>query len=248
MVRGKDDPVYRRIVHDFNSLVSEKIKLEDVRTANSYPIRGGHPRYDVWQVWFKRHENAIIFLEIQNEKGDKNTGTGFYIGNNTIITAGHNLLDKLKITKMYAGKKELQFSRKRFIPKNVGIDIGTITTKKKFPFKNTSLSCHFRLPEIGEEIAAIGFPVLPLRFPSLVLHIGVVEALPVSLSGIRFIQVSFQSGGGLSGGPLLDKRGNVLGIMVENIFQETKDRVPSKPFGQAIPIEYSSALVANTQS
>jgi S1-C subfamily serine protease len=95
------------------------------------------------------------------------------------------------------------------------------------------------LPEIGEEVAAVGYPVLPQRDPTLVMHTGIVESLPTNQKrGRRFIQVSFQSGGGLSGSPLIDKRGFVVGIMIENIFQPTDESVPGRPFGQAVPIEY----------
>ena len=89
------------------------------------------------------------------------------------------------------------------------------------------------------KVAAIGYPVLPQRDAILVMHLGIVESLPISQKkDKRFIQVSFQSGGGLSGSPLIDKGGFVVGIMVENIFQPTDENVPDKPFGQAVPIEY----------
>ena len=248
MVRGKSDPVYRKIVHDFNSLTPKKIKLESLTVANSSPLRGGYPQHDIWRVWYARYEKAIVLLEIQNKERDTKVGTGFYVGKETIITAGHNLSANLVLTKMWAGGEELQCSVEKSIYVDGDNDVGTIKVAKPFPFGNNRLPCHFRLPEIGEEVAAIGYPRLPLRREHLVLHTGIVEALPLSLDEKKlYIQVSFHSGGGLSGGPLLDKRGNVLGIMIENIFQATTGDVPSKPFGQAIPIEYSSALVANTQ-
>lgn len=57
------------------------------------------------------------------------------------------------------------------------------------------------------------------------MHIGIVESLPTDYSKEkRFIQVSFQSGGGLSDSPLIDERGLVVGIMIENIFQETEKK------------------------
>jgi len=52
------------------------------------------------------------------------------------------------------------------------------------------------------------------------------------------IQVSFQSGGGLSGGCLIDRRGFVIGIMTENIYNMGANNIPNRPYGQAIPVEY----------
>ena len=193
-------------------------------------------------MWIEKYKNSIVFLEIKNEKKDSCVGTGFYVGNGTIITAGHNLLPRLSINNMWIGNNALQSSKTNHIYEEGGIDVGIISVNNTSSFNDTWLPCQFRLPEIGEAVAAIGFPALPQRHPSIVLHTGIVEALPVNYKGIRCIQVSFHSGGGLSGGPLLGKRGNVLGIMIENIFQKAKDDVPSKSFGQAIPIEYSTRL------
>ena len=94
----------------------------------------------------------------------------------------------------------------------------------------------------------MGFPQIAFRHPDLVLHTGTVEALPKSLKDTRFIQTSFQSGGGLSGGPLVDERGLVLGLMVENVFMEVrkvgkgKRLAPSRPYGQAVPFEYVARI------
>ena len=119
------------------------------------------------------------------------------------------------------------------------VDIGIIKLTGGQRESNTYIPTQSRLPEIGEEVAAIGYPVLPQRDTTLVMHTGIVESLPTDFSQKkRFIQVSFQSGGGLSGSPLIDKRGLVVGIMIENIFQETDKNVPDRPFGQAVPIEY----------
>jgi len=83
-----------------------------------------------------------------------------------------------------------------------------------------------------------------MRDTTLVMHTGIVEALPVAYAeGLRFIQVSFQSGGGLSGAPLIDKRGFVVGVMAENIFREENGPVPQRPYGQAVPIEYLADLL-----
>ena len=117
-------------------------------------------------------------------------------------------------------------------------------------------------PGSCEEVAAIGFPTIPLRNPTLVMHVGTVEALPTDYYGHRrFIQVSFQSGGGLSGGCLIDKAGFVLGVMIENVFMgaalprdsensqdEGRSRdegisAPPRPYGQAVPIEYFDEMI-----
>ncbi len=101
-------------------------------------------------------------------------------------------------------------------------------------------------------MVAIGFPRIPNRDTTIVVHSGTVEALPVGYYGDVFIQTSFQSGGGLSRGPLIDKRGFVLGLMIENVFMEKgDDRIPERAYGQATPHEYvvrARALMSSTRT
>ena len=120
------------------------------------------------------------------------------------------------------------------------------------PFeKETPFRFQYRLPEIGEEVAAIGYPQVAYRNPTIVMHTGTIEALPISYPKCRFIQTSFQSGGGLSGGPLVDKKGLLLGLMIENVYMEVKAAkeetrlAPTRPYGQAFPFEYVARVRAH---
>ena len=75
------------------------------------------------------------------------------------------------------------------------------------------------------------------------MHSGTVTAITLNYSeSIQFIQVSFVQGPGLSGAPLVDRRGLLLGIVVENVFQapggggaDGQARATTE-YGQVIPI------------
>jgi hypothetical protein len=131
------------------------------------------------------------------------------------------------------------------------IDIAIVQLNE--PIGLRGIPTQLRLPQVGEEVAAIGFPRLPNRNSPLVVHVGIVEALPTNHKETeRFIQVSFQSGGGLSGGCLIDKSGHVLGVMTENVYLEggrgaksdaDSRFAPARPYGQAVPIEYLDAFL-----
>jgi RNA-directed DNA polymerase len=238
MVKGENAPIFRKIAFEFNRLSESKIKVTELEKIKPYPLRGGYPKNQTWNIWFERYEKLIALLEIKNIRGDLETGTAYDIGNDMLATAGHNL--DLMIHKIWIGEDDIKHDYvDNRIYKSRGIDIGIIKIKEGQREQNIWIPTQSRLPEIGEEVAAIGYPVLPQRDATLVMHSGVVESLPISQKkDKRFIQVSFQSGGGLSGSPLIDKQGFVIGIMIENIFQATAENVPSKPFGQAVPIEY----------
>jgi len=238
MVKGENAPIFRKMAFEFNRLSESKIKITELEKIKPYPLRGGYPKNQTWNVWFERYRELIALLGLKNEKGDFKVGTAYDIGNDLLATAGHNL--ELSINKIWLGEDEVKHDCiDNHIYNSRDIDIGIIKLEKGQRELNTWIPTQCRLPQIGEEVAAIGYPVLPLRDTTLVMHTGIVESLPTSPSkDKRFIQVSFQSGGGLSGSPLIDKRGFVVGIMVENIFQPTDENVPDKPFGQAVPVEY----------
>lgn len=237
MVKGGNSPLFRKMAFRFNRLSEAKIGIPSLKEIRPYPLRGGYPRRETWNIWYERYTHLIALLNVKKPDSAP-VATAFDVGNDMLATAGHNLNheidaitfgdDRVKHNEI---RNELYRCRK--------IDVGIIKLEPGQRSINRYLPTQCRLPQIGEEVCAIGYPVLPWRHTTLVMHVGVVEALPIDYSNDnRYIQVSFQSGGGLSGSPLIDKRGFAVGIMVENIFPKPEQDVPARPFGQAVPIEY----------
>lgn len=235
MILGDNSPIFRKLARRYNRLATNKVAITTIQKMEPYPLRGNEPRKQVWNKWFNKYKESIFFIETNNDKGDKCAGTAFYIGKNLFGTAGHNL--QYKNAQMYFGDSPRLIDKFTAYDEK-SIDVGVISIDDKGNAELDWLSTQLRLPEIGEEVAAIGFPDLPQRWPTLVMHVGVVEALPVTFDlRQRLIQVSFQSGGGLSGGCLIDKRGFVIGIMIENIYKMGDNNVPNRPYGQAVTVE-----------
>lgn len=245
MVKGENAPIFRKTASKFNKLSESKIKITELEKINPYPLRGGYPKNQTWNIWFDRYKDLIVQLKIKTPKSTP-VATAYDIGNDLLATAGHNL--EHEIDEIWLRGHNVKYDDiDNKLYKSRKIDIGIIKLAKGQRKLNTYIPTQSRLPEIGEEVAAIGYPVLPQRDTTIVMHIGIVESLPTDYSKEkRFIQVSFQSGGGLSGSPLIDKRGLVVGIMIENIFQEKEKNVPDRPFGQAVPIEYLYRYVNET--
>jgi RNA-directed DNA polymerase len=249
MVRGEDDFIYRRLVRTFNRVSDKKISIPAIADASSCPL---HNCVLPWNRWVTKYSSEVLHLLFTNENGDESGGSAFHIGGGTLITAGHNVRDKagnsrgdlrVKVGEVICPVQVVHCSTSSIPAK---CDIGCL--RMESPPSCRGIPTQLRLPEIGEEVAAIGFPAIPLRHPTLVLHAGTIEALPATFCRHqRFIKVSFQSGGGLSGGCLIDKSGHVLGVMVENVYLadgshqlggEVKLTIPDRPYGQAVPMEY----------
>ncbi len=73
------------------------------------------------------------------------------------------------------------------------------------------LPLHAARPEIGAEVYAVGSPILEEL--SGTVSKGIVSAYR-SFDGLEYIQSDVTTVGGSSGGPLLDERGNVVGVTV----------------------------------
>lgn len=236
MVLGENAPVFRRAATRFNVLNPDvPISVPSLDKITPYPLRGKPPKAP-WRLWFARYAPCVYLLSVKTKDNDECAGTAFCIGPDILATAGHNLIHQHLA--VYIGSELVEPEACHVVDSDCIPDIGIIRLKPG-TINGTCLITQGRLPQIGEEVCAIGYPSLPMRDTTTVMHTGVVEALPVAYSGTpRFIQVSFQSGGGLSGAPLLDARGFVVGVMVENIFTAMKEQVPQRPYGQAVPIEY----------
>ncbi len=242
MVKGEHDPVCRRLQWDLADLPDSAVPPPvSVSCLPAMPLYGLRGRFHGWQTVVNQYKESVKFLEVRAGP-DLHNGSAFIVGSDTAISAGHNIA--AGPVRLYDGDQILYPSRVWYIDVRGSRDIALLMFNGH-PFRKLPpFHFQYRLPEIGEDVAAIGYPQVGYRHPDTVLHIGAVEALPKSLARTRFIQTSFQSGGGLSGGPLVDRRGAVLGLMVENAYMEVaeddsgKRQAPPRPYGQAIPYEY----------
>lgn len=256
MVRGENDYIYRRLARRFNALPGQPLSISVPSINQTAPCPLRNPKSD-WNKWGERYQNEVFHLTTTSAAGDISSGSAFHIGGGRVATAGHNIVDNngnlrpdLRLIILgQAISPQLPFPISQA---STQADCGCLFLNELR--SNRGIPTQLRLPEIGEEVAAIGFPTIPCRLPTMVMHVGTIEALPVCYSAPmhRFIQVSFQSGGGLSGGCLIDRAGHALGIMVENVFMglggnnrsdgdgsgENVAQVPQRPYGQAVPLEY----------
>ena len=76
---------------------------------------------------------------------------------------------------------------------------------------------------LGEDVVAIGFPLSDLLSDSIKVTTGNVNALAGLQNDTRYIQISTPIQPGNSGGPLVDKNGNLLGITSATLSKQVAD-------------------------
>lgn len=242
MVRGKHDPVYRRLLRDANQIPGAKFWPETPLSQQpSQPLRRRTRRNVNWPLWVDRYQHCVFRLICLGRNEEERVGTAFRVGPHCFATAGHNHVDtrtsQTRELCLHAPlPSEVKLTRIRAVAGDVGAtDLALGYASVPPSWVATSIPTQERLPQVGEEVAALGFPEISLRQPELVLHVGRVEAVTTGYKKARFISVSFASGPGLSGSPLLDANGYCVGVVVEATYRKEEDE-PLRAYGQAIAI------------
>ncbi len=233
MVRGQHDPVYQRLSMRLSWLDSD-FKPRRLRDRGPAPLRGLTKHHSSWQSVFDRLRHCVFVVKAVVKTLDC-FGTAFQFKHNLLATAGHNLTSgDFEVIQNLKDNEQADISSYKAQYHDDEIDCGLIrinTTKGMWPEPIWSQE---RIPEVGEAVAAIGFPQVPRRHTTPILHTGTVSAISLNYpKSIQFIQVSFAQGPGLSGAPLVDRRGLLLGIVVENVFHAPQSLCGGGPDGQA---------------
>lgn len=186
-----------------------------------------------WTHWRSQYADSVFQLSIRY-KGGTAGGTAFLVGPRLFATCAHNVVGEMSV---YLGDDPVP------VPAPVlheAADVAVFSLAGGVEIPGRPLPIRPSLPEPAEEVAALGYPTVPRRLPTLNILPGAVESLPTDYKGKQqFIQVSFASSGGLSGGPVIDQCGRVVGIVSERTFEAVADAaVPAKAFPQVVPISY----------
>lgn len=250
MIRGEHDPVYRRFRAKLHFIDPEMapppIKVGHVHSTR---LRGTSRREANWESVVERCRASVFQLQVDKMRDGKfaptTFGTAFAYKRNVLATAGHNLENaNVRVGMPFATDVAPTGTKHRNVLGST--DCGVIRVPRGLAPQVRAMPTQERIPEVGEEVAAIGYPYVPRREPGLVMLVGTVTAISRSYQNEQFIQVSFHTGGGLSGAPLVDRRGYVLGIIVESVFHKPDhDDTPAVQYGQAIPLGYLHYLTSD---
>lgn len=158
-------------------------------------------------------------------------GTGFYVNNTDIVTAAH-LVNGCESIRLEDG------SKLRIIDTDAVLDLAILAADKR-SLVWLSLSAQ-NSPKLGEGVFAIGFPYRGLYDQGVSVTGGNISALPRINSPEARVMVTAPVQPGNSGGPLLNSRGQVIGVIVSranalNVL-ETRGGLPQN-MNFAVPIE-----------
>lgn len=130
-------------------------------------------------------------------------GSGFFIGENTLITNFHCVAGADKIEFKITGDDEI-YKGAKVIKTSDDYDLAIIKTKQDFPYvKIDSLGRE----EVGSKVYAIGNP----RGLEGTISDGILSGKRDN-EGIEYLQITAPISPGNSGGPVLNEKGDVIGV------------------------------------
>lgn len=141
------------------------------------------------------------------------TGTGFALNNNYIVTNYHVVENAQNISiQGINGDFSVKYLAKVIATDRVN-DLAILSTIYKNPSNNVPYSVKTSMSEVGEEIFVLGYPLTSTMGEEIKLTTGVISSKTGFQGDVSIYQISAPVQPGNSGGPLFDKKGNVIGIV-----------------------------------
>lgn len=173
------------------------------------------PTKSLYQTAVKDAEEKI---KKENEP-TKWTGTGFALNDGYVVTNNH-VVEKAKSIKIYGLKGNFDIAYKGIV---VGVDKANdlallkIETDSSLFFGTVPYSIKLSMAEVGEDIFVLGYPLTQLLGNEIKLTNGIISSRTGFDGDVNNYQISAPVQPGNSGGPVFDKNGNIIGIVVAGI-------------------------------
>ncbi len=138
------------------------------------------------------------------------SGTGFAIANGTLVITNFHVVNgctTVNIPNIGAGVIKTTDAR---------IDVAVIAPERPVRASLRFRSRYNQL-KLGEEIIVIGFPLKGLLSSTPIVTTGIVSSLSGIRDDVTRLQITAPIQPGNSGGPVLDRAGNVVGIAVSKL-------------------------------
>lgn len=144
------------------------------------------------------------------------SGTGFAINNNGYILTNNHVIENAKSISVRGLNSDFNTFYKAEIvlrDKNNDLAIIKITDDRIKKFKEPPYTFKTTQSEVGENVFALGYPLRATMGDEIKLTNGIISSKSGFQGDITNYQISVPVQPGNSGGPLIDSKGNVIGVI-----------------------------------
>jgi Trypsin-like peptidase domain len=186
--------------------VTEINTLATEATTTAQPTTTSIKPEDSWADVVERVRPAVVRIEIDTCTNESGVGSGFAI-DGWVMTNRH-------VVEGYRNLVVVNADGTKRLPEQVRVSTSLDLALIKIPL-DLSMTWTTKVPRVADEVAALGFP----RGIGFSFTKGSISALDVRVDDVDFsvtglLQTDAAVNPGNSGGPLIDKDGNVLGVVV----------------------------------
>lgn len=199
-VKGRSDPVFRILASRYNELFPNQ-KLEILPTADE--IR----------------DRAVWVVEHMNEQGEGSQGTAFFMKSVGLLTAWHCVESTSKIELYHPSKPSNRFE----------VTVSDFDKHRDLAILNHKipktefyeLESSIKELKLSDRLMAVGYPGFG---PGDKINVrpGQISSLPIKRA-VPIIEVTQNLAQGMSGGPIIDDRDRVVGIIHKGGSAEDRD-------------------------
>lgn len=161
----------------------------------------------------KKIKPAVVLIETYDISNNPlRQGSGFFINKKGVLITNHHVIEGAYSATIKTSSGDI-FQVENIVAADMDIDIAKLAakiTKGKIQFLHLSSS----LPSVGEDVIVVGNP---LGLESTV-STGIVSAVRKILRYGDFIQITAPISPGSSGGPVVNSKGEVVGIAASTIY------------------------------
>lgn len=156
------------------------------------------------EVIYRRALPAVMTLKVENKQGERFVGSAFLaLSDDAAVTAWHVIADARAVWATFADGQRINVIG--CIDKDTERDLALIKLERKVPRAKSVLSP--KLERVGARAYVIGAP----RGLDFSISDGLISQIR-AVDGVEQYQVSCPISPGNSGGPILNNRGEVIGV------------------------------------
>jgi S1-C subfamily serine protease len=172
------------------------------------------------------------------------TGTGFFVSEDGyLLTSYHVIEDASEMVVMTSDEDLLKAKLVTTDPAN---DLALLKVNHHSRPLKVGANTY---PNKGDDVFTVGYPLIAIQGQEQKANFGRINALSGTGGDIRLLQIDVPIQPGNSGGPLLNKRGEVIGIVTATLDQlqilQQSGSIPQN-VGYAVKADYAVGLLRGT--